>query len=94
MAAEKARDGRITNLRALAIIIVVLGHSIILYQDSWTLYTPAQPCAVLNALKNCIDLCWRVIRMFFKNESKPSVAKGNRHRELQKCFSRCLFLYA
>lgn len=34
MAAEKARDGRITNLRALAIIIVVLGHSIILYQDS------------------------------------------------------------
>ena len=56
MAAEKARDGRITNLRALAIIIVVLGHSIILYQDSWTLYTPAQPCAVLNALKNCIDL--------------------------------------
>src|SRR5574344_1636646 len=29
--------------------------------------------------------------MFFKNQSKSSVAKGNRHRELQKCFSRCLF---
>ena len=36
-------------------------------------------------------ICWRVIRMFFKNQSKSSVAKGNRHRELQKCFSRCLF---
>ena len=29
----------------------------------------------------------------FKNESESSAANGNRHRELQKCFSRCLFLY-
>lgn len=46
------------------------------------------------AKRRAACVCWRVIRMFFKNESKPSVAKGNRHRELQKCFSRCLFLYA
>ena len=32
------KNTKIVNIRALAIILVVLGHSIILYSSQWDLY--------------------------------------------------------
>ncbi len=32
---SKGKDIRIVNLRALAILLVVFGHSVILYQNGW-----------------------------------------------------------
>lgn len=55
---EKAerQDGRIVNLRALAILLVVFGHSIILYQNSWSLYSTVRAVPALDLVKRWIDL--------------------------------------
>ena len=42
------REERITNLRAISILIVVLGHSIIIYSDSWNLYHTIYNVPILN----------------------------------------------
>lgn len=47
---------KIGNLRAVAILLVVLGHSIILYSDSWNLYETNQNVPFLNMLKEFIDI--------------------------------------
>ena len=43
-------------LRAIAIIIVVLGHSIILYDPSWTLYEPEKESLFMRELKGYINI--------------------------------------
>ena len=43
--------GKIVNLRALAIIIVVIGHSIILYSHKWGLYSTIYNVRFLDILK-------------------------------------------
>ena len=53
---KELHDGRIVNLRALAILLVVFGHSIILYQNGWSLYTTDYKVPVLNLVKRIIDL--------------------------------------
>ena len=50
------REERITNLRAISILIVVLGHSIIIYSDSWNLYHTIYNVPILNILKKVINL--------------------------------------
>lgn len=50
-----SRNYKIANLRALAIIVVVLGHSIILYSDGWNLMPTSVHCEVLNKTKWLID---------------------------------------
>lgn len=45
-----------TNIRALAIFMVVLGHSIILYSSAWDLYETAVSVPFLDYLKNLLDL--------------------------------------
>lgn len=47
---------KVTNIRALAIVIVVLGHSIILYSTKWTLYSTTVASPFLDWVKAVIDL--------------------------------------
>lgn len=50
------RLSQITNIRALAIFMVVLGHSIILYSSGWDLYETTQSVPVLDGLKRILDI--------------------------------------
>lgn len=50
------RLSQIGNIRALAIFLVVLGHSIILYSSSWNLYETAVSVPFLDLLKKIIDV--------------------------------------
>ena len=52
----KAKDHRIDNLRAIAILFVVFGHSIILYQNDWTLFATQRKVPFLNIVKEMIDV--------------------------------------
>lgn len=50
------RLSQIGNVRALAIFIVVLGHSIILYSTAWDLYETAVSVPWLDGLKRIINI--------------------------------------
>lgn len=50
------RDFSIDNLRAIAILIVVFGHSIILYSSQWSLYTTSIECPLLDIVKRVINI--------------------------------------
>lgn len=45
------RSSRINNIRALAIFLVVLTHSIILYSSEWNLYETTVSAPFLDMLK-------------------------------------------
>ena len=53
---KNIRNGKIDNIRALAIFLVVFGHSIILYQTSWTLFETSIQVPLLDTIKRIIDL--------------------------------------
>lgn len=53
---QRKRLSQLTNIRALAIFMVVLGHSIILYSSAWDLYETAVSVPFLDYLKNLLDL--------------------------------------
>lgn len=50
------RLSQIGNIRTLAIFLVVLGHSIILYSSSWNLYETSQNVPFLDWLKRLVDI--------------------------------------
>lgn len=50
------RNHKLDNIRALAILSVVLGHSIILYSSSWNLYQTSQTSVFLDYAKRFINL--------------------------------------
>lgn len=50
------RDNRIDNLRAIAIFLVVLGHSIIIYDPSWGQISTSVECLPFFYLKKIINL--------------------------------------
>lgn len=50
------RLSQIGNIRALAIFLVVLGHSIILYSSGWDLYETSRNIPFLNWLKWLVDI--------------------------------------
>jgi fucose 4-O-acetylase-like acetyltransferase len=50
-----ARDPQIMNLRVLAILLVVIGHSIILYSTEWDLYSPPAEYPPFNVAKIVIN---------------------------------------
>lgn len=50
------RISQISNIRALAIFLVVLGHSIILYSSGWDLFETSLDVPFLNWLKRIIDI--------------------------------------
>ena len=47
---------QLVNIRALAIVLVVLGHSIILYSNTWNLYETNNQVPILDCFKRCIDI--------------------------------------
>ena len=53
---QQKRLTRIGNIRALAIFLVVLGHSIILYSAGWGLYETTRQAPFLSWLKRVIDI--------------------------------------
>lgn len=53
---QRERLTQIGNIRALAIFLVVLGHSIILYSSEWDLYETSRDAPFLNGLKWVIDI--------------------------------------
>lgn len=50
------RLSQLGNIRALAIFLVVLGHSIILYSSGWDLYETTWSVPVLDGLKRLLDI--------------------------------------
>lgn len=52
----KSKYGKITNIRAVAIILVIIGHSIIIYSSNWDRYTTTNEVYVLDRLKDWINL--------------------------------------
>lgn len=50
------RDFSIDNLRAIAIVLVVFGHSIILYSSQWSIYTTSIDCSILDVVKKIINI--------------------------------------
>lgn len=51
---QKRED--IVSIRAIAILLVAFGHSIILYSSSWSLYETSVQSQVLDHLKNIINM--------------------------------------
>lgn len=52
---DTTRRDDITNVRALAIFLVVLGHSIILYSSAWGYYPTERKSILLDNLKFLIN---------------------------------------
>lgn len=50
------REYKIDNLRAIAILLVVLGHSIIIYDPNWGVITSDTECLPFFYLKQMINL--------------------------------------
>ena len=56
---RKAKNGynvKIANLRALAILIVAFGHSIIIFDSGWNYYSSYYSSTLLENIKHCINL--------------------------------------
>ena len=53
---SKNKSNKINNLRVIAIILVVLGHSIIIYSSSWNLYQTSNKVIFLDYFKRIIDI--------------------------------------
>ena len=53
---KNKRLTQISNIRAVAIILVVLGHSIILYSSAWDLYGTKWSVPLLDTMKKVIDI--------------------------------------
>lgn len=51
----KKKYGDLINLRAIAILMVMFGHSIILYSSKWSLYEPANQSPFFDYIKRFID---------------------------------------
>lgn len=56
MKSHGTHDSRIDNLRAFAILTVVLGHSMILYSSDWNLYQTGQQSLFFDICKRIINL--------------------------------------
>lgn len=56
MSTAQKRNYALDNIRAIAIIVVVLGHSIILYSSDWGAYNSAVYYPFLDYLKKFINL--------------------------------------
>ncbi len=63
MKIQTKKLGQLTNIRAVAILLVVLGHSIILYSPGWRLYETVREAPVLAWLKQIINVA--LMPLFF-----------------------------
>lgn len=53
---QRPRNYKIVNLRAIAILTVVIGHSIIIYSSRWDTMQTSVECPFFDSLKYVIDL--------------------------------------
>lgn len=86
----------IVTLRALAIIIVVLGHSIIIYDPSWAggVYAPEVDCRLFEIMKRCINIIQ--MPLFFSLSGYLfyfSVSKYSFIQVVRKKFKRLIIPY-
>ena len=91
MVKKEQRDKRIENLRALAIVLVVFGHSIILYQKGWGLYETERSSELLNLIKSWINMIQ--MPLFFSLSGYLfyfSIKKANLLNMIQKKIRRIL----
>ena len=49
-------SNKISNIRTIALLLVVFGHSIIIYSSSWDLYSTVNDVFVLDSIKKIIDI--------------------------------------
>lgn len=52
----RLRNYKIVNLRAIAILTVVIGHSIIIYSSEWNMMQTSVECPFFDSLKHIINL--------------------------------------
>lgn len=78
---ERKHDYRLDWMRAISILLVVLGHSIIIYAQDWGLFTSTHNVPFFDGLKKCIYLVHMPMFTFIsgylffrKLESKPFLA--------------------
>ena len=76
----KERNHQIDNIRAIAIIIVVFGHSIILYSSTWNLYASNYNVPVLDYIKSWINLIQ--MPLFFSLSGQLFLFEIDRHKLL------------
>ena len=55
----------IINIRFLAIVLVVLGHSIILYSNDWSIYKTSYNLPILDLLKYLIKYFFDATLFFY-----------------------------
>lgn len=55
MTDNSAKNYKIINIRAIAILVIVLGHSIILYSESWGIFTTTVKSPILSLAKDVIN---------------------------------------
>ena len=94
MVQKKIEDLRINGIRALAILVVVFGHSIIIFDAGWGYYTPAYQSAALETIKHFINVfqmplffsisgyCFRFSRGKISNTGYTRFVKGKAKRLL------------
>lgn len=97
---NKELNYNIVFLRFLAIIIVVFGHSIIIYDNSWGLYTTQNPSIILSYIKHLINIIqmpiWFCISgyLFYSKKTKTfSSVFFNKLKKLILPFFTFGFLY-
>ena len=78
LAKRQTRDYSIDNLRAFSILIVMFGHSIILYSSQWSLYSTSIEVPFLDITKKIINIfqmplfffdLW-IFVLFYRKEEK------------------------
>ena len=72
---------KISNLRAIAILVVVFGHSIIIFDRSWNYYSALYSSPVLENIKHFINLFQMPLFVFISGYcffySKVRLKKGS-----------------
>ena len=87
-------DNRINNIRAIAILIVLLGHSIIIYSPEWGIYVSSVSCNFFAWLKRLINIIQMPV--FFSISGflfKSSLMKRKPSRIVKSKVSRLILPY-
>lgn len=88
--ARQKRLTQIGNIRALAILLVVLGHSIILYSSDWNLYETTWQVPFLDWIKRIIDIIQMPLFFSLSGYLFVLTHSGGKIRKLVK--NKCLRL--
>ena len=78
------KNKNIVFIRFLAIVLVMLGHSIIIYSNDWNIYTTANQSEFLNEIKQVINIIQMPIWFCISGFLFYSSTKKNDFRKLLK----------